>query len=118
LQLSLPAVWTQASARGIGIERVARWMAEAPAQLAGLEARKGAIAVGRDADLVIFDPDAGAVVDPDRLHHRHRVTPYAGMRLRGRVRQTILGGEVVYDGQRFAREPHGTMVFGRHKMER
>src|SRR5262249_43396495 len=54
LQLSLPAVWTGARRRGCGLTDVVRWMAAGPAALAGLPG-KGAIAPGRDADLVAFD---------------------------------------------------------------
>ena len=97
LQIGFNAVWTGATARGLSLERVADWMATAPARLAGLGS-KGAIAAGCDADLVFLDPDAETIVDPQQLHHRHPITPYAGMRLRGRVRMTLLRGEVVFDG--------------------
>jgi allantoinase len=113
LQLGLAAVWTGASMRGLPIERLARWMAAAPASLAGLEPSKGAIAVGADADLVIWDPDAEQIVDPAALHHRHPVTPYAGMRLRGCVRTTILRGQVVFDEGVFAERPSGRVILGR-----
>ena len=46
-------------------------MSAAPARLAGLDGRKGAIALGHDADLVIFDPDREMIVDASRLYHRH-----------------------------------------------
>jgi allantoinase len=89
LQVALPAVWTGAQARGIGLDSVVRWMAAAPARLAGLSA-KGAIAVGRDADLVAFAPDERWTVG--RLEHRNPVTPYAGRELVGAVRRTWLRG--------------------------
>jgi allantoinase len=103
LQLGLAAVWTGASARGIPFETVVHAMAGAPARLAALEARKGAIAVGRDADLVIWDPDREVTIDAAALCHRHPVTPYHGMRLRGRVVTTYLRGEVVFDRGGFGR---------------
>jgi allantoinase len=96
LELGLPIVWTGASARGFGPERVAEWMSAAPARLAGLDDRKGSIEPGKDADLVVWDPDAEFVVDETRLHQRHRRTPYAGMRLRGRVHETWARGRLVY----------------------
>jgi allantoinase len=91
LQLRLPVVWTGASARAVGFEILARWLALAPAELAGLDDRKGSIAVGKDADFVVFDPDGETVVRGDELAHRHPVTPYEGRRLRGRVVDTIMG---------------------------
>src|SRR5271168_1621079 len=67
LQVGLPVVWTEARARGYALTHVVRWMCESPARLAGLQKRKGAIAVGYDADLVIFNPDTTFRVDPERL---------------------------------------------------
>ena len=100
LELSLPAVWTGAAARGVPLERVARWLSAAPARLADLRGRKGTIAAGADADLVIWDPDAEFVVDERRLHQRHKRTPYEGMTLRGRIKETYARGRLVYrDGQ-------------------
>jgi allantoinase len=110
LQLGLGAVWTGATARGLPLDRVVRWMAEAPAALAGLSRTKGAIAPGRDADLIVFDPEAESVVDPDQLHHRHHATPYAGMRLRGRVETTILRGEVIFEEGAIVGPPRGRLV--------
>jgi allantoinase len=110
LQLGLSAVWTGARARGLPLARVVTWMAAAPATLAGLDARKGAIEPGRDADFVFFDPEATAVVDASALLHRHPVTPYAGMRLTGRVHRTILRGTTVFDEGVFPNGASGRVV--------
>lgn len=96
LQLSLSAVWTGARALGFGPERLAEWMSAAPAQLVGLVGRKGALAAGHDADVVVWDPEASFVVDPARLLHRHPVTPYAGRELFGVVRATFVGGRLAF----------------------
>jgi allantoinase len=110
LQLGLSVVWTGASARNLPVDLLPRWMAEEPAKLAGLQGSKGAIAAGLDADLVLWDPDAEQIVDPAALQHRHPITPYAGMRLRGRVRTTILRGQVVFDDGVFAGPPRGHVI--------
>lgn len=95
LQLSLAAMWTGARARGVAPERIAEWMSAAPAKLAGLHA-KGSLAEGRDADIVVWDPDATFVVDTSKLLHRHPVTPYAGRELYGVVRATYVAGRRVF----------------------
>ena len=67
-------------------------MAAAPASLAGL-ANKGSIALGKDADLVVFAPDEVFVIDEAPLQHRHPGTPYDGRQLYGVVKRTVLRGE-------------------------
>src|SRR5437588_2000991 len=63
LQLRLPIVWTEASARGFTIEDLTRWLCGGPAQQVGLNL-KGVIKGGNDADIVIWDPDKEFTVDP------------------------------------------------------
>jgi len=97
LQLGLAAVWRDARERGYTPAHLAAWMSSAPARLAGLQARKGAIAPGHDADLAVFDPDAEFLVEPGRLFHRHPLSPYVGSVLPGVVTQTWLRGEKVFE---------------------
>ncbi|MER5539501.1 allantoinase AllB [Streptomyces mirabilis] len=100
LQLSLSAVWTEARKRGHSLEDVVRWMSTRTARLVGLDSRKGAIAVGRDADFAVLAPDETFTVDPAALQHRNRVTAYAGRTLSGVVKSTWLRGErIVADGE-------------------
>lgn len=110
LQLGLSVVWRGARDRGISFARIVEWMAAAPARLARLESRKGTIAPGRDADIVIWNPDAEYTVEPSMLQHRHKVTPYMGLTLPGVVEQTYLRGELVYDRGAFPAGPIGRVL--------
>lgn len=115
LQLGLPAIWTEAARRGASVEQLARWLSSGPARLAGLARRKGRLAAGFDADLVIWDPDAEFAVEPERLLFRHKVSPYLGQRLRGRVDQTLLRGELVYGDGQVAGVPRGQAMLHRQE---
>ena len=110
LQLRLPVMWTEASRRGHAIGDIVEWLSRAPAQLVGLDQRKGAIAVGYHADIAIWNPDQEFRVEPDRLHHRHKLTPYDGEILRGVVQKTFLRGQKVYDCGEFSTAPAGLLL--------
>jgi allantoinase len=113
LQLGLSVVWTEARARGHGIADLARWLAESPARLAGLDHRKGRIAPGWDADLVVFDPAAEWTVRPGQLRHRHALTPYAGRALHGVVTATCLRGETIHEHGELAQTRFGELLIRR-----
>jgi allantoinase len=110
LQLALPVVWTEASARGHTLIDLARWMCAGPARLAGLTGTKGSIAAGRDADLVVFADTERTTVTPESIQHRHRVTPYAGETLRGRVHATYLRGHRVAESGRMLADDLGALL--------
>ena len=110
LQLSLAAVWTEARPRGYSVTQMAEWLCRNPARLAGIEKRKGSIAPGCDADLVIWNPEAKVTVDAAQLHHRHKVTPYAGRELAGVVESTFLRGRKIFDRGEFLSLPHGQVL--------
>ena len=109
LGLNLQAMWAEAEPRGFSLSDLARWLCEQPARLAGLAA-KGKIAVGCDADLVAWDPDARWTAEPRDVHFRHALTPYFGRPLRGRVHSTWLRGQLVYDDGAFPEPNAGTRL--------
>ena len=107
LSVALPVVWTDAVQRGFALDDIARWMSAAPAALAGLDAQAGALEAGREANFVAFDPEAEFAVTSDKLHFRHRISPYVGEGLRGVVQATYLRGEPVYRAGDFVSRARG-----------
>jgi allantoinase len=112
LQFGLPAVWTGAAERGAGFAELARWLCERPAALVGLSGRKGVLAPGADADLVLWAPDREAPLGSAGIHHRHKVTPYEGRVMKGVVEATLVRGERVYERGAFAGGPRGRPLLG------
>jgi allantoinase len=113
LQLGLSTIWTQAKARGASLVQLATWLSKHPARFAGLGSRKGKIAPGYDADLVIWDPDEPFEVRSEGLFFKHKVSPYLGMQLLGKVHATVLRGVEIYDGERHAEQARGQLLLHR-----
>jgi allantoinase len=111
LGLALPVMWTVMRQRGLSTEdaatRVSKWMSAKPARLAGVLGQKGIVAVGADADLVIFDPHISCTVTPTDLHFRHKLSPYLGAKVRGRVQETWLRGRQIFVDGQFRGDPRG-----------
>ena len=97
LQLRLPVTWTEAQRRGFSLRELTEWLCTNPARQVALESRKGSIAAGCDADIIIWDATRSFSVDTERLYHRHKLTPYHGEMLKGVVEKTFLRGKKIYD---------------------
>ncbi|GJE98342.1 allantoinase [Phanerochaete sordida] len=97
LGLGLSLLWTEGRKRGVSIPQIVDWVCANTAKHAGLDGRKGQVAVGYDADLVIWDPEAEFKVTKEQLNFKNKLTPYEGLTLTGRVQQTFLRGRPVYD---------------------
>jgi allantoinase len=83
------------------VQQLVQWMSTAPAKLAGLNLKKGRIDIGCDADFVVFNPEIEFTVTTKDLHFRHPVTPYLNQRLCGKVEQTFVRGNCVYNSGSF-----------------
>ncbi|HVF51490.1 MAG TPA: allantoinase AllB [Pyrinomonadaceae bacterium] len=112
LQLRLSVMWTQMRRRGHTLNQLSSWLARAPAGLAGLDARKGTLAAGFDADIVIWNTEETFRVEPARIEHRHKLTPYAGQVLQGVVEATYLRGCKIYERGQFGESPKGALLLG------
>jgi allantoinase len=110
LQLSLPIMWTIAKRRGIPLCGLLDWVCDGPARLANLDTRKGRIAVGYDADLVIWSPESSFEVVGEALYHKHALTPYDGETLFGVVEATYLRGRCVFEAGQVIDGARGEIV--------
>lgn len=112
LEAKLSIVYSEGVRRDrIGINKLVEVVAEGPARLFGLFPEKGTIAVGGDADLVIFDPSAWWKLDRENLHSPLDYSPYEGMEVAGKARTVLLRGQyVVKDGQFVGRRGMGRFL--------
>jgi allantoinase len=110
VELTLSIVWRGLRTQIIPFTRVAEWLSANPARLVGLADRKGRLAAGYDADLCIWNHEEEWTVVGEQLQHRHKLTPYEGERLRGRVKRTYVRGQLVYDHDQFPAGPIGVLL--------
>ena len=94
----------------IGPHRIALCTAENVADRFLLAERKGRIAPGLDADLVLLDPRGATEITEESLHYRHRQSAYIGRTLRGRIARTILRGRTIAVGGKIAGNPRGQFI--------
>ncbi len=95
LETSLAVTLTSLYHTGkMGLSDILRKMTAEPARILGLD--MGRLAVGGNADIVIFDPGEEWVVDPEQFASKGRNTPFVGHKLKGKVKYTLVGGNVIY----------------------
>ncbi|KAF7973319.1 hypothetical protein HWV62_15565 [Athelia sp. TMB] len=97
LGLGLSLLWTEGKKRGITINQIVTWTSVKTAEHAGLAHKKGRLAVGHDADLIIWDPEASYKVTKDMMHFKNKMSPYEEMTLSGQVERTYLRGHLAYN---------------------
>ena len=112
IETSLPLVYTYGVAGNrFTVERLVALMSTNPARIFNLYPRKGAIAVGSDADLVIYDPETKSKIDIANLHSKIDHTVYQGIDVVGKPTMTILAGEVVMqNGEIVVPKPSGKLI--------
>uniref|UniRef100_A0A2A4K6D3 allantoinase n=1 Tax=Heliothis virescens TaxID=7102 RepID=A0A2A4K6D3_HELVI len=110
VQFGLSLFWTAASTRGLDLTSISKYMSSGPAQLCGLQNRKGALRPGLDADLIFFDPEASFTVSTEIIRHKNKLTPYIGKELKGVVKETYLRGRLIYKDGDVVEEPQGKLL--------
>ena len=86
-------------------------MSSNPARLFGIYPQKGSLKEGSDADITLFDPEAGRVLEDSNVHTKANYTPYRGFEVKGEVKTTILRGRVIMEnGLSFTEEGQGHFI--------
>jgi len=95
---SLPYMMSEGFMTGrLSLQRLLAVTSSAPARRYGLFDRKGAVTVGKDADLVLFDPTSEWTVEGHKFLSKGKITPFEGMRFKGKIVATLLRGRKIYD---------------------
>ncbi|XP_078696789.1 allantoinase, mitochondrial-like [Branchiostoma floridae x Branchiostoma belcheri] len=110
VQFGLSLFWTNAAQRNLTVRDLVDWMCVTTSDLCGMGHRKGSLEVGKDADLVIWDPDGTFTVTEDIIQHKNKVTPYLDRVLKGVVHRTLVRGNTVFDSGTFSSQPMGTIL--------
>lgn len=110
LQFSLPAVWKKGETQGLSIVDVSNIMSKNVAKFLKLDKIKGKIAQGYDADLVVWNPEKDFVSTNDEIHHKHKISPYVGYKLKGEVLKTYVNGNLVYNQGTFEKLNNGKII--------
>lgn len=108
----LPVLLSAAAEHGLPLERAVQLAAENPARAFGHYPAKGALAPGSDADVVIFDPDGNRELPEDGFGDGTGDSVYAGLAVRGRIRDVLLRGELIVSGGTLVGERHGRYLAG------
>jgi len=107
LQFGLPLIWTEAIKQNISLAEISRLMSWETAKFAGMDKRKGKIALAMDADLIVFDDQKSYSISSDMIKHRHKISPYVGTRVQGKIEKTYVRGQLVFNDDRFLKQPIG-----------
>ena len=106
----LPLMIDQALRGRIDITMIPSLLAENPARIYNIYPKKGCIHTGCDGDLVIIDPSKESIIDKEKLHTKHKLTPFHGWKLKGKIDYVILRGNIVYWEDNIIDKPLGTFI--------
>ena len=110
IQFTLSAIWTGGEVHGLTLKRLKEVLCEAPAKFIGKASQKGKIEVGYDADLVVWNPEERYKITTEIIEAKHKVSPYEGLNLKGKVKQTYVGGNLVWNGTELINPSKGNVI--------
>lgn len=110
LETQIPSMLTFVNQNRISLEKVVDMYSRRPAQIWGLHPQKGSLQVGTDADFTLIDLEDEWTLDRHSLHSKNTPTPYDGEQFQGSISQTIVRGNVVYDGEVHAEPGDGRKI--------
>lgn len=117
IQFTLAALWTAGQQHGLGLTRLKELLCEQPALFTALDKTKGKIAVGYDADLVVWNPEKKAVITPKTMFTKHKVSPYEGQCLQGVVQHTFVQGQLVWSQGKLITQNQGKALLNKPSLD-
>lgn len=115
VEVLLPILYSEGVAKGrISLHRLVEVLCENPANRFGLGHRKGKIAVGYDADLVILDPNLDTVLKAEKMHSNANWSPYEGMKIKGKILNVFVRGKEVFNGKVIGQKGDGEFISATH----
>ncbi len=97
LQFTLPVIWTEGQKRGLTLEKLIPLLTLKPAKFLGLGNKKGKLKKRFDADITVWNEDEEFIIIEKMIAHRHKVTPYLGQKLKGKIIHTFVNGTCVVE---------------------
>lgn len=110
LQLLMPALWSSVKHLGASPADIHNWLSHKPSAFINREEQPAGLRVGQTANLVVWNPDESFPVTADLLQHRHKLTPYDGEKLYGKVESTWLRGRQIYSNSGLQNKGYGKLV--------
>ncbi len=110
LQFLLPAVWTQAKKRGFTVHQIWQLLSRNPAHFLQLNDRKGYLKKGYDADIIVWDDDTSFIISEEQIQFKHKISPYIGETMIGKVIMTLCNGSIAYQNQQLQSTPVGQAI--------
>jgi allantoinase len=114
IQFSLPALWTVAAPQGLSLVRLSELLCVAPAKFIGYENRKGRLIVGFDADICVWQPEEEVFISQEIMQAKHKISPYEGKVLKGAVKATFVGGQLVWQNNQLQKADAGEVLLYRN----